>query len=125
MRHKIDKSQLMYGEPERLVDNRYRQSFKDSLCMASRNGTDLCGQAAVGAHIRCGEYAGGAQKPTDALIIPLCTACHRDQEEFKGPQSEWWLENVLKPYCRRRYRRWKAGQITDPETAFEEARYYE
>lgn len=118
-RHRIDKSQLMFGTPERIVNHAYRQSYKDSVCIASRNEIDLCALPAVGAHIRAGEYAGRGQKPSDNLTLPLCDQCHRDQELYQGPQAEWFLENVLKPYLRRRYRRWQRGEITDPEIAME------
>lgn len=117
---RIDKSQLMYGEAERLVDKAYRHPYKDATCLASRNGIDLCMRSAVGAHCRAGEYAGGAQKPTDQLTIPLCHECHSDQELYQGPQAEWWLENVLKPQMRRRYRRWRRGCCVDPEVMMEE-----
>lgn len=105
---RIDKSQLKFGTRYKVEDDAYRKSYKDSVCHASRNGIDLCGLPAVGAHCRTGEYAGGATKPSDDLTWPLCHKCHMDQEADPGP--EWWLENVLKPMMRRRYRKWKSGK---------------
>lgn len=90
---------------QRLIDKKYRESFKDSTCEASRDGVNLCGLPAVGAHCNDEEYSGIAQKVTDQLIFPLCHECHLDQHA--NPGSSWWLNNVLKPQMRRRYRNWK------------------
>lgn len=105
---RIDKSQLRFGTRPKVEDDAYRKSYKDSTCAASRNGTDLCGMPSIGAHIRTGEYAGGATKPSDDLTDALCHECHMDQESQPGP--EWWLERVYKPQRRRAYREWKQGR---------------
>jgi hypothetical protein len=104
-RCKIEKHLLAIPEEKRIVDHEYRQSYKDRRCEASSNGTDLCGLPCIGAHMRTGEFAGGAQKPSDDLTVGLCTSHHADQEDNPGP--EWWLENVFKPQLRRKYRDWK------------------
>lgn len=106
MRKKIDKSKLTFGTRPKVVDEAYRKSYKDSTCCASSNGVDLCGNPAVGAHCRTGELAGIGTKPSDDLTFPLCHECHADQERNIG--AGWWLENVLKPQMRRRYREWKS-----------------
>lgn len=105
---KIDKSKLKFGEPERIKDVKYRKSYEDSFCMASRNGTDFCGRPACGAHINDEECAGIAQKASDDLTWPLCQQCHSDQHA--NPGASWWLENVFKPMARRRYREWKSNK---------------
>lgn len=88
-------------------DKAYRRSFRDNPCCASRDGINLCGERAldtvVGAHIRTGEHAGIGNKPSDDLIIPLCHECHCNEEEG---DAEWYLENIVKPQARRRYREW-------------------
>ena len=104
-RKKIDKSVLAISEAKRIVDKQYRASFKDSICLASRDGTNVCGRPAVGAHINDGEFSGFGQKASDDLIWPLCDECHRSQHD--NPGADWWLKNVLKPMARRKYRDWK------------------
>lgn len=102
---KIDKSELKYGTRPKVEDKAYLHSYRDRTCVASRNGIDLCGNPAVGAHVRVGETAGMGTKPGDNLTIPLCWQCHADQEAEPG--YRWWVENVLKPMARRQYREWK------------------
>ncbi|MEM9469975.1 MAG: hypothetical protein AAF988_07410 [Pseudomonadota bacterium] len=107
-KYKIDKSALKFGEPKRIQDAQYRQSYKGSKCVASRNGIDLCGQDAVGAHMNDEGYAGTGQKVSDDEMLPLCDQCHKDQHAHPG--TSWWYHNVLKPQARRRYRNWKNGK---------------
>jgi len=110
-RYKIDKSVLKYGTRKKVEDAGYRRSFKGNPCHASRNGIDLCGEleveTVVGAHINDEEHSGTARKCDDDLIWPLCFTCHTDQTA--NPGASWWLNNVLKPQARRRYREWKNG----------------
>lgn len=101
-KYKIDKSVLAIGEPKRIVDKAYRKSFEHSTCVASRNGTDLCGQDAVGAHMNDEGYSGISQKVSDDEILPLCHWCHTDQHA--NPGTSWWYHKVLKPQARRRYK---------------------
>ena len=103
----IDKSQLAFGTRAKINDKEYRKSYASATCGASRNGIDLCGLPAVGAHCRTGEHAGMGTKPSDDLTFPLCNDCHMEQERTPGPQ--WWVQNVLKPQMRRRYREWKTS----------------
>lgn len=104
-KHRIEKHLLGIPEERRTVDTAYRQSFKERVCEASDNGIDLCGLPCVGAHVRAGEYAGHAQKPSDDLIVGLCVRHHAEQESESG--LHWWMENVWKPMLRRRYREWR------------------
>jgi len=103
-RKRIDKSKLAISTRKKIEDNAYRKSFKDRTCEASRDGTNLCGRPAIGAHVRTGEVAGMGTKPSDDLIAALCTDCHRLQEENIG--YWWWVEYFLKPQLRRNYREW-------------------
>lgn len=96
---KIDKSQLMFGVPNRVRDRKYLSSIHGEACWS-------CGkEESVGAHIRAGCEGGVGLKPSDDLVIPLCHYCHMDQES--NPGAEWWLENVLKNLARERYKEWK------------------
>lgn len=107
-RPRIDKSVLAIGTRPKIDGKdgkKYRQSFKDRTCEASRDGINLCGRPAIGAHVRVGEYAGTGTKPSDNLICGLCGECHADQEDNQG--NWWWIEKVFKPQLRRNYREWK------------------
>jgi len=83
-----------------LRDKDYRRSFKGEMCWNCGRMDDTV----VGAHIRWGHEAGIGQKPNDDLIVPLCAACHREQESQPGPA--WWA-NCLKAMARRQYEAWK------------------
>lgn len=108
-RYKIDKSVLTYGTRPKVIDEKYRASFRNRVCIAaSGDGFSLCGLPSVGAHIRAGEYAGVGTKPSDDLILPLCDRHHREQEA--SPGAEWFLENIVKPMARRMYREFKNGK---------------
>lgn len=106
-RHKkgIDKSVLTFGEPLRIEDIPYRQSFKHLTCTASTNGIDLCGKPALGAHMNDEGFSGHSQKVSDDEIWDLCDDCHKDQGA--NPGTSWWYHKVLKPQARRKYREWK------------------
>lgn len=83
-----------------LRDRTYLDSFEGEACWS-------CGQAdgtVVGAHIRWGQEGGMGMKPSDDLVVPLCSVCHADQESSPGP--EWWAD-LVKRNARRRYRDWK------------------
>lgn len=101
-RPRIDKSALTFGEPERIRDRRYLDSFAGRACEA-------CGghHGVIGAHVRTGQAGGASLKPSDHLVVALCHRCHADQEAAPGP--EWWLENVFKPLLRRRYAAWSGA----------------
>lgn len=102
---KIDKSALRFGTKGKVEDRKYLDSYKHRTCEASSDGINLCGLPGVAAHIRTGEYAGMGTKPGDDLTVCLCHNHHMDQESQPG--SVWWIENVFKPQCRRKYRTWK------------------
>lgn len=109
-RHKIDKSVLTFGIPERIKDDAYRKSFEGEECVICQR-TDTT----VGAHIRTGHEGGTSLKPTDPLMLPLCGPHHADQEANPGPG--WWIRNLpvwfliaaIKEYARKRYWDWKNG----------------
>lgn len=100
--------ELPYGKKEKLRDPKYLKSYADRACIASRDGTNLCGLPSVGAHIRVGSNAGMGSKPPDNETIPLCWQCHTDSHQ--GPEAEWLVMNVLKPMARRQYREYKNGK---------------
>jgi hypothetical protein len=102
----IDKSALTFGEPLRIRDRKWLDAHEHFECMACGRPGD---GSVVAAHIRAGHEAGGSQKPSDDLVVPLCASCHADQERNPGPM--WWLNAILKPLMRRRYTNWKAGLL--------------
>jgi hypothetical protein len=97
---RIDKAALHFGEPPRIRDRKWLDTFEHKECWncGRRDGT------VVAAHIRWGLAGGTALKPSDDLVVPLCGVCHGDQESNPGP--EWWVE-CLKNYVRSIYRAWK------------------
>lgn len=88
---------MMFPKQIHIKDPKYRKSFSGAVCW----GCGASDRTVIGAHIRSGSNAGMGRKPSDDLILPLCSGCHADQEANPGP--EWWLENILKPIARRRY----------------------
>jgi hypothetical protein len=93
---RIDKAALHFGEPPRIRDRKWLDTFEHKECMN-------CGDTGtvVGAHIRWGQSGGTQLKPSDDLVIPLCFRCHQGE-----PPAEFWA-NVLKQVARRAYARWK------------------
>jgi hypothetical protein len=97
---RIDKSALHFGEPVRIRDRKWLDTFEHKECWNCGRGP----KGVVGAHIRTGLEGGGSLKPGDDLVVPLCHDCHTDQESKPGPV--WWA-NCLKSLARRAYARWK------------------
>lgn len=89
---------------QRLIDKKYRRSFKDQAC-------EVCGAqdgTVVGAHCRINAFIMGG-KPDDALIVPLCAECHREEGAAKkdGDNATWWVNKILKPILWQRYLQWE------------------
>ena len=97
---RIEKSALTFGEPIRIRDRKWLDTFEHKECWncGRQDGT------VVGAHIRWGQAGGASLKPSDDLVIPLCHGCHEGE-----PPAEFWA-NVLKNLARRAYARWKQSQ---------------
>jgi hypothetical protein len=95
---RIDKAALHFGEPPRIRDRKWLDTFEHKECWNC--GKEPEGDV-VGAHIRWGHEGGGSLKPSDDLVIPLCFKCHQGE-----PPAEFWA-NVLKNLARRAYARWK------------------
>ncbi|RJO72885.1 MAG: hypothetical protein C4523_02625 [Myxococcales bacterium] len=94
---------LLLPKRQRIRDRRYLDSFAGRECEA-------CGRndgTTIPAHVRAGHEGGQSLKPDDSLVVALCFTCHADQEANPGP--EWWLEKIMKPMLRERYRKWAAG----------------
>lgn len=108
-RPKIDKSVLTFGVPKKVEDPKYLDNYRHMTCNASDNGIDRCDQPCQGgAHVRDGEVAGTANRPSDDLTESLCHRHHMDQEA--NPGEWWWFTYCYKPSLRRRYRRWKENK---------------
>lgn len=137
----VDKSQLTFGEPARIVDVDYRRRPAREIMecegcrgMRCRSGT------VVGAHPRALQTGGSALKPGDDLILFLGKHCH-DEQESAGPKwlamkilfpnflhlpppdlhqisedgAEQMARLILYPLLRMRYRHWKdAGGVRAP-----------
>jgi hypothetical protein len=107
-RGRIDKSALPIGTPPRVEDEAFLRSAVGRAC-------ERCGKPGhtgevVGAHVRTGLEGGTGYKPSDDLVVFLCSACHllaKDAQE-RNPGPDWWFEMIFKPMLQRRYRIWKA-----------------
>jgi hypothetical protein len=97
---RIDKSVLPFGEPVRIRDRKWLDTFEHKECWNcdAKDGT------VVGAHIRWGQSGGTSLRPSDDLVIPLCFRCHQGE-----PPAEFWA-NILKRRARKEYERWKQSQ---------------
>ena len=100
---KNDKSALVFCEPKRTVDKKYRASARDRSCM-------VCGHGGAGsvvlAHIsRSGNGIMGAKASDDESVW----LCYRHHQEFDlGPDRDGWLvDNILLPARRRAYKDWR------------------
>ena len=103
----MDTSMLPFGLKKRIRDKDYKKSFNGSNCI-------VCGatDTTVGAHIRHGLTGGAGLKPSDALIMPLCSDHHT--EEAKNQVKFWmerkgWSIDQVKEIARSRYWEWKNG----------------
>lgn len=104
---RVDKSALPIGTPPRVKDKAYRDSAKGREC-------ERCGKPGhtgevVAAHVRTGLEGGTSYRPSDDLVVFLCSPCHllaKDAQE-RHPGADWWLNEIFKPWLRRRYQLWK------------------
>lgn len=99
----IDKSALKFGEPRRVRDRAWLLSARDRVCDRCGNDGKLTGMV-VACHVRAGNEGGTRLKPSDDLVVFMCSDCHRLQEANPGP--EFWFD-LFKLWLRRRYRMWK------------------
>jgi hypothetical protein len=103
---RIDKAALHFGEPPRIRDRKWLDTFEHKECWNCGEDGSVS-KSVVPAHIRWASLSGTSLKPGDDLTVPLCGRCHADQEANPGP--EWWAE-CLKNYVRSIYRAWKQSQ---------------
>lgn len=83
-KHKIDKSALLYGEPERKHDELYRRWIASlPCCVTGISNASQC------AHIRAQTGTGGGQKPSD---IGNCVPLHWEQhgKQHRIGESAFW-----------------------------------
>lgn len=84
---KIDKSQLLYGMPERVQDDAYSKHVRTLPCIVTGSmATDTL--AVDPAHIRMYADGGGASKPSDRFIVPLRHDLHQLQHNI-GEVTFW------------------------------------
>jgi hypothetical protein len=107
-RGRIDKSALPIGTPPRVEDEAFLRSARHRDC--ERCGCPGSTGKVVACHVRAGHEGGTSYKPSDDLVVFMCSACHREQEAQEGADAHirWWFEMIFKPMLRRRYRIWKA-----------------
>ena len=87
---KIDKSELLIGEPK-------RQRSKDHLRYVGRQPCLICGRAPSHAHhIRFAQARGLALKVSDEFTVPLC-AIHHNQNHATGDERKWWERHGIDP----------------------------
>lgn len=98
------KEALRIKERPRYRNKKYLKAFKDMTCIASKNGFDMCGEPAVGAHIRTGNEGGVGLKPDDCLCHPLCDECHKLQHSMS--EEKFIIEYIYKPMIRRMFLLW-------------------
>jgi hypothetical protein len=106
-RGRIDKSALPIGTPPRVEDEAFLRSARHRDC--ERCGCPGSTGKVVACHVRAGHEGGASYKPSDDLVVFLCSDCHmlaKDAQE-RHPGPEWWFD-VFKLWLRRRYRIWKA-----------------
>ena len=87
---KIDKSELLIGEPK-------RQRSKDHLRYVGRQPCLICGRAPSHAHhIRFAQPRGLALKVSDEFTVPLC-AIHHNKNHATGDERKWWERHGIDP----------------------------
>ena len=91
-RPRIDKSQLLYGEPARIREQKYLDWIATlACCMFGRY--ILCQGDVVYAHLRMGSKSGTGQKPGDDCVTPCCDAHHKLQHQ----KGEIWFWSPYNP----------------------------
>lgn len=105
-RPRIDKSCLMYGEPKRIRDKKYRDSAKDRSCMVcgSMGTTVLC-------HINIAGNFGRGLKASDDQSLFLCQGHHYAMDSSTD-RADWILRNIFLPMRTRKYWDWKHARRT-------------
>jgi hypothetical protein len=103
---RIDKSVLAIGTPARVEDETFLRSAQVRDC--ERCGCPGSTGKVVGCHVRAGLEGGASFKPSDDLVVFMCSGCHSEQEAAPD-KVEWWFA-LFKLWLRRRYLRWRDGQ---------------
>jgi hypothetical protein len=87
---KIDKSQLMLGEPKRLRDKAHLKYVASQACL-------VCGRSPTDAHhVRFAQPRAIGLKVSDEFTVPLCRTHHRQLHNV-GDERIWWLERKINP----------------------------
>jgi hypothetical protein len=86
----IDKSTLALNEPKRLRSKEHLRYVASQPCL-------LCGrQPAQAHHLRFAQPRAMAKKPSDALVVPLCSLHHRALHD-SGSEQQWWKAHAIDP----------------------------
>ena len=85
---KIDKSQLVIGEPKRLRDKVHLKFIASQPCL-------VCGrQPADPHHLRFAQPRALGLKVSDEFTVPLCRGHHRQLHQT-GNEEAWWAERNI------------------------------
>jgi hypothetical protein len=87
---KIDKSELLIGEPKRLRDKGHLRFVASKACL-------VCGrQPSDPHHLRFAQPRALGMKVSDEFTVPLCRTHHRQLHQI-GDEKIWWQEHKIKP----------------------------
>lgn len=106
----VDKSALMFGEPERIVDKAYRAFARDRACMACGHSGD---GSVVLAHISRGGNGIMGGKAGDDESLWLCSQCHNggpDSFDLSTDRDGWLVDRILIPARKLAYKLWRSGK---------------
>ena len=85
---KIDKSQLVIGEPKRLRDKAHLKFIASQPCL-------VCGrQPSDPHHLRFAQPRALGLKVSDEFTVPLCRGHHRQLHQA-GNEETWWAEQNI------------------------------
>ena len=85
---KIDKSQLVIGEPKRLRDKVHLKFVASQPCL-------VCGrQPSDPHHLRFAQPRALGLKVSDEFTVPLCRGHHRQLHQT-GNEEAWWAERNI------------------------------
>jgi Rad52/22 family double-strand break repair protein len=85
---KIDKSQLVFGEPKRLRDKAHLKFVASQPCL-------VCGRTPSDPHhLRFAQPRAIGLKVSDEFTVPLCRGHHRDLHQ-SGNETTWWAHKKI------------------------------
>jgi ERF superfamily len=87
---RIQKSELILGEPRRHRDKAHLKFVASQPCL-------VCGRSPTDAHhLRFTQPRAMGRKVSDEFTVPLCRTHHRDNHRF-GDEAAWWGRQAIDP----------------------------